>query len=336
MQDLSLHHNQLQTIPRELGQLTNLQELSLANNQLTEIPDEQGHLESLQELFVTNNRLSRVPGGLCQLAGLQRLYLGNNRLTRLPAERGQLASLTNLELIGNQLASLPVEIGQLPHLLHVQVEQNPRLLTPPPEIVARGTRAIKEFLHALASDRITRYESKLLLVGEGGTGKSSLLRALRHESFDPHLPTSHGIEVSEVRLPYPDDPSHTMILHAWDFGGQQIYHATHQFFLTRRSLYLVTWNARLGADQGRLSFWLDTIQAFAPDSPVLLVATHTDERAPDLHYALYQNTYPQVVGSFSVSNKDLSGFEELRAMLTARAAKLPPDGPAMAAAMAGG
>ncbi|WP_347242416.1 hypothetical protein [Nostoc sp. FACHB-888] len=22
----------------------------------------------------------------------------------------------------------------------------------------------------------------------------------------------------------------------WDFGGQEIYHATHQFFLTRRSL----------------------------------------------------------------------------------------------------
>ena len=23
----------------------------------------------------------------------------------------------------------------------------------------------------------------------------------------------------------------------WDFGGQEIYHATHQFFLTKRSLY---------------------------------------------------------------------------------------------------
>ena len=28
-------------------------------------------------------------------------------------------------------------------------------------------------------------------------------------------------------------------LNVWDFGGQEIMHATHQFFLTTRSLYLV-------------------------------------------------------------------------------------------------
>src|SRR5215472_4929508 len=66
-------------------------------------------------------------------------------------------------------------------------------------------------------------------------------------------------------------------------GGQQIYHATHQFFLTKRSLYMVVWNARLGVQQGRLDYWLETIKAHAPDAPVLLVATHVDERTPDLN-----------------------------------------------------
>jgi len=51
--------------------------------------------------------------------------------------------------------------------------------------------------------------------------------------------------------------------------GQQIYHATHQFFLTERSLYMVAWNARLGAEQGKLHYWLDTIKALAPKAPVL-------------------------------------------------------------------
>jgi len=27
----------------------------------------------------------------------------------------------------------------------------------------------------------------------------------------------------------------------WDFGGQREYYATHQYFLSKRSLYLVVW-----------------------------------------------------------------------------------------------
>ena len=67
-----------------------------------------------------------------------------------------------------------------------------------------------------------------------------------------------------------------MTLNAWDFGGQEVYHATHQFFLASRSLFLLAWNSRLGWEQGKLHNWLDTIKALAPDSPVMLVATHLD------------------------------------------------------------
>ena len=69
-----------------------------------------------------------------------------------------------------------------------------------------------------------------------------------------------------------------MSLHAWDFGGQQIYHATHQFFLTDRSLFVLLWNSRLGWEQGKLQYWLDIIKARAPGSPVILVATHIRDR----------------------------------------------------------
>ena len=31
----------------------------------------------------------------------------------------------------------------------------------------------------------------------------------------------------------------TLGYYVWDFGGQQIYHATHQFFLTKSSLYVL-------------------------------------------------------------------------------------------------
>jgi internalin A len=92
---------------------------------------------------------------------------------------------------------------------------------------------------------------------------------------------------------------------------------------TKRSLYIVAWNARLGVQQGRLDFWLETIKAHAPDAPVLLVATHVDERTPDLNYQLYKDVYPQIVGNLGVSNKLGEGIAELKTMLADQASRLP-------------
>ena len=38
-----------------------------------------------------------------------------------------------------------------------------------------------------------------------------------------------------------------MTLRTWDFGGQEVYRITHQFFFTKRALYMVVWSAREGA-----------------------------------------------------------------------------------------
>ena len=47
----------------------------------------------------------------------------------------------------------------------------------------------------------------------------------------------------------------------WDFGGQEEYYATHQCFISRRSLYLVVWNATNGmAEVEELRPWLLNIQ----------------------------------------------------------------------------
>jgi internalin A len=86
---------------------------------------------------------------------------------------------------------------------------------------------------------------------------------------------------------------------------------------------MVVWNARLGVEQGRLDYWLETIKAHAPEAPVLLVATHVDERMPDLNYQLYKDVYPQIVGHLGVSNKHGQGIAELKAMLAEQAVRLP-------------
>ena len=47
----------------------------------------------------------------------------------------------------------------------------------------------------------------------------------------------------------------------WDFGGQEEYYATHQCFLSRRSLYLVVWNVTHGMKGAQeIKPWLLNIQ----------------------------------------------------------------------------
>lgn len=266
--------------------------------------------------------------GFHWLAGLG---LSFNGLTSLPPEIAQLTQLKELNLDGNRLRGLPPELARLTRLERFSVNENPDLRTPPPEIVAQGNAAIMEFLAELLRGYQTRYEAKLLIVGEGGTGKSSLLRALQGQPFDAHLSTTHGIAIERLTFTPANDSASghdrkaadQMILNVWDFGGQQIYHTTHQFFMTKRSLYLLVWNARLEPEQGRLDHWLRNIQVLAPEAPVLLVATHIDERAEDFNYDRFAAAYPQLMGHVGVSNRTGEGVAELRQRVIYLASQLP-------------
>ena len=321
LQRLDLHKNQLAHIPAELAQLSNLQYLDLHTNQLAHIPPEISKLTSLQHLDLYDNQLTQIPAELGQLTSLQNLDLSGNQLTQIPAELGQLTNLQNLQLHKNQLTQIPAELGQLTNLQYMSLSKNP-LLTPPAEVVAQGTEAVLAFLQELSRDHIFRYEAKLILVGDAGVGKSSLLRALHCRAFEASLETTRGIEVDTLTLPHLTLPDQSLQLNVWDFGGQDIYRATHQFFLTKRALYLVVWNALSGREQGGLDYWLNTIRMLAPDAPIVLVETYSDEKTSNQSIMRYQADYPQIVQAVRVSSKTGAGIDELKRVVAKHAVEL--------------
>ena len=102
-----------------------------------------------------------------------------------------------------------------------------------------------------------------------------------------------------------------------------MYRIIHQFFLTKQAVYLVIWNACFGEEQGKLDYWLNTIRMLAPNAPVLLVATHSDEQTAYLNVAHYRAEYPQIVAIVSVSSKTGAGIDELKQVVAKHAATLP-------------
>jgi len=350
LQSLSLDRNQLTALPPEIGQLTHLQSLSLDRNRLTALPPEIGQLTHLETLSLGGNRLTALPPEIGQLTSLQRLSLDRSQLTALPPEIGQLTRLQSLSLVGSQLTALPPEIGQLTRLQSLSLGANPlsglprelanllrgglvlqlgssSALEPIRELLERGPDALAAYLSSL-EDAIPQYEAKVLLLGEGNVGKTSLIAALRNDPFVEGRATTHGIEIKALPLRHPRLDV-DMTVRAWDFGGQEVYRITHQFFFSPGALYLVVWMPREGQEQNQVEGWLRRIRLRVnQDARALVVATHcSDERHPDLDYPQLKQTFPELLaGELEVDSRTGLRIPELRQAIAKEVVGLPQMG----------
>ncbi len=325
LQSLDLNNTQITTIPESLGQLTNLQELILDSNQITAIPESLGQLTNLQYFCLYNNQITTIPESLGQLTNLQYLYLYNNQITTIPESLGQLTNLQYLYLHSNQITTIPDSLVQLANLQELGLQGNPL----PEELFAaleQGIPSFFRYLKSTAKHKVYPRTIKLVLLGEPKSGKTTLLEALRGnpEPCDESRQETLGVDVVTIEKLSPSDDK-PMYLSAWDFAGQHIEHATHQFFLTENAIYLILWNARQGAESGKrdLWYWLELLKMRVREPKFLLVATHTEHTPPDLNLSEIEKNYTGCQGHFPVDLKDLKGFLELQAKILELASNSP-------------
>jgi internalin A len=329
---LSLDNNQISQIPEVIGQLSNLTELFLGGNQINQVSEVIGQLSNLTELFLFSNQISQIPEVIGQLSNLTRLYLFSNQISQIPEVIGQLSNLTELslninqinqvsEVIGqlsnltelylsdNQISRIPECLEALPNLKVLDLERNPLPISP--EVLeTREAEAIFDYCRQLRSGKVRPLnEVKMLLVGQGSVGKTSLINRLLHERFDRHEAQTDGLNVTYWPIHV---NSKDVRVNVWDFGGQEIYHATHQFFLTKRSLYILVVNCRTSEDENRIEYWLKLIETFGDQSPVIIVGNKCDEQPLDINRRALRDKYPNIQAILETSCADNTGIEELR------------------------
>jgi internalin A len=324
---LAMRGGVLESLPAEMFEFNHLEEILLGDNQLTRLPPEIGKLTNLKTVGLSRNKLTTLPPEIGQLTNLKQLLLDHNELTSLPPEIGRLTNLRELQLDANRLASLPRELaGLLDRGLLLSVKGNP-LDEPLPDLIRRGNKALAAYLRSLEDAR-PQYEAKLLLVGEGNVGKTSLVAALRDEPFVENRPTTHGINIQPLALAHPSRDWVQITLRTWDSGGQEVYRITHQFFFTPRAVYLLVWQPRQGQEQNEVEGWLRRIRLRVDQGArVLVVATHCDERNPELNYPRLQQTFPAMLaGQYAIDSKSQTGIRELRSAIAMESAQLPQMG----------
>jgi len=307
---LYLNDNQMISIPTELGKLTKLTRLFLFSNKLKSIPRELGKLTKLKELSFDNNQLRNIPNEIGKLTKLIRLDLDNNQLTSIPAELGNLTNMKLLYLNNNQLKSVPVELGRLTKLDELGLNGNKDLTSPPLEVVVRGVDEIKNYLFQLLEEgRDYVYEAKLLIVGEAGAGKTSLTRKIKNADYKLREDQGSTLGIDVIEWHFVMDENKDFRVNIWDFGGQQIYHSKHQFFLTKRSLYALVADER--KEDTDFDYWLNVIELLSDNSPVLIIKNEKQDRHREINESALRGQFVNIKEILATNLATKRGLPEI-------------------------
>lgn len=335
---VKLSHNRLEEkrpfyIPRSLLTIPSLQLVDLSSNRIAQMPDPQyWSARGLRDLSLADNRIHKInftDKSKMFWPEISRLNLSGNNIEVLPKEIGGFDSLVSLDISHNKISEIPNEVGLLKNIFELSLIglplKNQFSDFRPQEIIG--------ILRSKLKDEVPYRRIKFMLVGDGGRGKSSLLRQLanmKHPSHRDNIATV-GIKVRDWELKPPSrfgkKSPNTFTLNTWDFAGQEDFYSTHQYFLSSRALYIAVFDASRGRSEfDNLRTWLLNIQASAPGAVVILVGTHVDQIQQEIRegYINDLNNYinkfvnepglPRIRAKKFIVNcmKETSGIEKLR------------------------
>lgn len=277
---LLLDGNHLSKLPDSMRQMSRLDTLTVSQNRIGVLPDWMGELSSLRMLDLCGNPLKELPPSVQRLKKLETLRLGSTGLAALPEWVGELAALKSLHLDCNGLDELPSSLRRLKNLECIYLHGNPALglpdevLGPPWEqvrdmsAVPKAAREILDYYFSIRDGKgVPLRELKLVVVGHGRRGKTTLIRRLSGKPMRPDEPETHGITRQPLSLPCTDGMIQAMV---WDFGGQAVLHSMHEFFFTARSLYLLVLDQTVDRHEAEAAYWLQLIRSYAPEAPVVI------------------------------------------------------------------
>jgi GTPase SAR1 family protein len=279
---LDAGYNQIKTFHFPRG-FQHLEYCYFFQNKLTEIHFAQA-LPKLNTLHLAENQLVSIdlPSGFREL---ETLYLQDNQLN-MQVDEAFLAKMPNL--LGLYLNGDKHIIQNLDRELWVKSES--------------CLVDIQNYLKSLTPQNRPLYEAKLLLIGNGLVGKTSISRKLldRKAPLTTLEERTPGLNINVV--PYwlrAVSPQYTGLsdpidfrFNIWDFGGQGRYREVQQLFCSRKSLYIFVTspddkpeNKENPDDYIGEEYWLAMCNAYNKEvendqtihSPILYVANKIEE-----------------------------------------------------------
>ena len=272
---LDLHQNNIKHVPASILELPLIKQLNLSYNKITELPKVLWSA-SLVQLNLSHNELKTLPNcatALC-IDSMAVLRLEHNQLKEVPNCVCFLSDLNVLDISYNpEILTLPIDLGRLQKLEQLNLNGLHHLYDPPPS-VCENPKTCVSYLRSQFLKHSNYYCMKLMVVGKPNVGKTTMVRCFQGRQYPKKI--TDGVEIGKWSY-RPTLFGTTFYFSVWDFAGQEEYYTTHQVFLSKRSLYLAVWNVMEGKDGiTQLKPWLNNIILRAPESQIIIVATHLD------------------------------------------------------------
>jgi len=292
---LDLSYNQIQDLSF-LESLRGLTLLQLRSNQIQDL----SFLESLPGLTSLDLSYNQIQdySFLESLPGLTSLNLSSNQIQDLSFLQS-LPGLTSLDLRNNHIQDFSALLPLLQKGLALNLEDyggsgimlfgNP-ITTPPLEVVEKGREAVLlYFEQADVFGTAPLYESKVMILGQGGAGKTTLAQLLLDPTWEVKKrqdESTLGVVVHKNR-PFAHQAQEGVNIqaHLWDFGGQEVQKMLHQFFITQDCLYVIVSDKR--SENTNFHYWFQIIELLGPNCPVVVLENPMETKHVNEDFDLY-------------------------------------------------
>jgi len=163
----------------------------------------------------------------------------------------------------------------------IDIEDKEYLSNVPIEMFDQGSGAVSVYIYNLIHGSKKLNEARLILLGDKGSGKTSLARRL----IDPDVPMTEveestpGVDISSFKLREICDSirvDENANVRMWDFAGHTITHAAHRCFLSERCVYIILCEGRKENVQ-RLDYWLELVRNYGGTSKIYIVVNIFDQ-----------------------------------------------------------
>uniref|UniRef100_A0A8C5P9B4 non-specific serine/threonine protein kinase n=1 Tax=Leptobrachium leishanense TaxID=445787 RepID=A0A8C5P9B4_9ANUR len=255
--------------------------IDLSNNQIENLPCPLKWASlNLREINLSNNQIRALDLGkdACRWSRLEKLQLSHNNLKEIPPEVGCFENMTCFDVSYNpDLRTFPDEMGKLSKVWDLPLDG--LQLDIDLKTIGCKARDIIRFLQQRLKKAVPYNRMKLLIMGNTGSGKTTLVRQLmkRNHPNQESEKFTVGIDVKDWHILARSKVKREIVLNVWDFAGQEEFYSTHPHFMTPRALYLVVYDLSKGESEvDAIKPWLFNIKARASSSPVILVGTHLD------------------------------------------------------------
>ncbi|MFX0054235.1 MAG: Rab family GTPase [Promethearchaeota archaeon] len=116
---------------------------------------------------------------------------------------------------------------------------------------------------------------KMVLVGEGGVGKTSITVRYTENRFDEEMKMTIGVNFASKEVFLEEDSVRLML---WDLGGQPRFRDVVSGYFKGARVALAVYDANRYFSLERLIDWISRVKENAPDCQLIFVGNKIDER----------------------------------------------------------